>query len=352
MIRTLSSWPERKPRPRFARRRRTQTTIENGERFFQDPVILIITNASDVTADFVAQRLRKSEYIRLDSDSLPKSVRIASTPERTIVSALRRTLCPETISGVWYRRPDAIEFSGGTDAAERRHAASEFTAALEGTLALIPPDRWINHPSRNVDAGHKLEQLHRAHRLGFRLPKTLISQDPSAVRAFWKECRGAVIIKPLSSGYIERTGNAPDTLIYTNALRVADLARNMEIRRCPSLLQEKVKKQSDIRVNVVDDTLEAAELRADDAGTPRLDIRRNNMTDVTYRPIELPRRLVGKILRLVRSYGLRFAALDFLRHSDGDFVFLELNPNGQWAWLDQAGVTKTRDHLIAALRRS
>jgi glutathione synthase/RimK-type ligase-like ATP-grasp enzyme len=180
----------------------------------------------------------------------------------------------------------------------------------------------------------------------------MISQDPVAIRAFWKECRDAVIVKPLSSGYIERTGNAPDTLIYTNALLAADLARNAEIRRCPSLLQERVRKQSDIRVNVVDDTLQAVELRAEDAGTPRLDIRRNNMADVTYRPIELPRRLVGKILRFVRSYGLRFAALDFLRHSDGDFVFLELNPNGQWAWLDQANVTRTRDHLIAALQRS
>lgn len=329
-----------------------RTTIANGEWFFRDPVILIITNASDVTADFVVQRLRKSEYIRLDTDSLPKSVRIASDPSRTLVSALRRTFRPEAISGVWYRRPEAIEFSAGTDPAERRHAAAEFTAALEGALALIPSDRWINRPSRNVDAGHKLEQLHRAHCHGFRLPKTLISQDPVAMRAFWKECRGEVIVKPLSSGYIERTGDAPDTLIYTNALRADDLARNAEIRRCPSLLQEKVRKQTDIRVNVVDGTLEAAELRADDAGTPRLDIRRNNMADVTYRQIELPRRLVGRILRLVRSYGLRFAALDFLRHSDGEFVFLELNPNGQWAWLDQAGVTRTRDHLIAALRRS
>jgi glutathione synthase/RimK-type ligase-like ATP-grasp enzyme len=196
-----------------------------------------------------------------------------------------------------------------------------------------------------------LEQLERAHRFGFRVPKTLISQEPATIRRFWKECNGSVIVKPLSSGYIERTDDTPDTLIYTNALRPEDLAHNAEIRRCPSLLQEAVRKQSDIRVNVVDGNVEAAELCASDSGTPRLDIRRNNMADVTYRQIALPRQLVRRILRFVRSYGLRFSAIDLLRHTDGEYIFLELNPNGQWAWLDQAGVTKTREHLITALKR-
>jgi hypothetical protein len=34
------------------------------------------------------------------------------------------------------------------------------------------------------------------------------------------------------------------------------------------------------------------------------------------------------------SFGLNFASLDMIVTPDGEFVFLELNPNGQWLWLE------------------
>lgn len=51
----------------------------------------------------------------------------------------------------------------------------------------------------------------------------------------------------------------------------------------------------------------------------------------------------------MQSYGLRFGAIDMLRTTASEYVFLEVNPNGQWAWLDMAGATDSREHLIAAL---
>jgi len=32
---------------------------------------------------------------------------------------------------------------------------------------------------------------------------------------------------------------------------------------------------------------------------------------------------------------LRFSAIDLVEATDGDFWFLEANPNGQWAWIEQ-----------------
>jgi pyruvate carboxylase len=39
---------------------------------------------------------------------------------------------------------------------------------------------------------------------------------------------------------------------------------------------------------------------------------------------------------LMRSLGLRFGALDFLVTPEGEWVFLEVNPNGQRAFVEQA----------------
>lgn len=313
-------------------------------------MILILTSQDDATADFVAAKLRRSECLRIDTDDLPSAVSIASTEQRSAIRVRRTEFRPEQFSGVWYRRPKAIAFPARLGKAESRHAAAEYTAALEGFLSLIPERRWINHPSRNILAGHKLEQVRRAQSAGFNVPKTFVTQDAAALRRFWKACSGKVILKPLSGGYLEREEPGRDTLIYTNPLREEDLTRTAEIARCPTIFQERIAKKADIRITVVDDDLQAVELTAADNDEPRLDIRRNNMTDVVYRRTVLPRSIESSIRRVLRSYGLRFAAIDMLRDFRGKYYFLEINPNGQWAWLDMAGATNTRDTLIRALK--
>lgn len=313
-------------------------------------MILILTSRDDATADFVVSRLKRSEFLRIDTDDLPAAVSIASSERRSAIRVGRTLFRPEQFAGVWYRRPKAIAFPVAAKKVESLHASAEYTAALEGFLSLIPEVRWINHPSKNILAGHKVEQVRRALGMGFNVPKTLVTQDAVALRRFWKVCRGKVILKPLSGGYLERESPGTDSLIYTNSLREEDLNRAEEIARCPTLFQERIAKEADIRITVVDDDVQAVELTAIDSDGPRLDIRRNNMSGVSYRRTVLPRPIESKLLRLLRSYGLRFAAIDLLRDVHGNFYFLEINPNGQWAWLDMAGASNTRDPLIRALK--
>ena len=45
--------------------------------------------------------------------------------------------------------------------------------------------------------------------------------------------------------------------------------------------------------------------------------------------------MAEKCLALTRSYGLAFGAIDLARVDDGLYTFFEINPNGQWAWIEQ-----------------
>lgn len=313
-------------------------------------MILILTSRDDATADYVTKRLKRTEFVRLDSDDLPDTVRLLATDEGAWLTIGRRRIAPGDISGVWYRRPKAIAFRGSEDAGTRNHAAAEFTSALEGFLALIPHSRWINHPAQNVQAGYKLEQIKRAAKLGFKVPRSLITQDVRVLHRFWRKCEGNVVIKPLSNGYIDRGSATKDSLIYTNQLRQEDLSRSEDIARCPSLFQERIPKEVDLRVAVVDKTVAAVELIFRENGEQRLDVRRDNMVGVTHRATELPRALVAKVKQLMCSYGLRFGAIDLLRTAGQNYYFLEINPNGQWAWTDIAGASDIRNTLIQALK--
>lgn len=312
-------------------------------------MILVLTNGDDATADWVCQALKRRAYLRLDTDSLSRRAELRLHEGKFELRANGRWHRSEDFSGVWYRRPKAIRFPGRGSAGKKQHASEEYTAALEAFLATIPCACWINYPSRNAAAGHKLEQIQRAKNMGFEVPRTLVSQRPAEVRRFWHACAGKVVIKPLSQGQIDY--GSRHELIYTSALRKEDLARTALIRRCPSLLQERIEKLADIRVTVVDNDIQAAELTASDAGRQRLDIRRNNMVDVHHRRIDFPPMLGRRLLRLLRSYELRFGAVDFVRDTEGRWFFLEINPNGQWAWMDLAGVTNSRAALIKSLNR-
>jgi glutathione synthase/RimK-type ligase-like ATP-grasp enzyme len=223
-------------------------------------------------------------------------------------------------------------------AAEVRQIAYEWSEAIEGFLSHIPIDRWINHPSRNSLASHKMEQLTRAKAAGLAIPETLVTQDSGALRAFWDECGGAVVVKPLGCGYIERDDAGEDSNIYTNSVGLEDIAALDDLPNCPTLFQRKIDKATDIRVVIIGQETTAVAIQGIEAdGRQRVDIRRNNMADVEYKLIDLPAALREKLLRIMGSYGLTFAAIDMAIDANGQYVFFEINPNGQWAWLDLAG---------------
>jgi hypothetical protein len=48
----------------------------------------------------------------------------------------------------------------------------------------------------------------------------------------------------------------------------------------------------------------------------------------------LPEHIQDAIHRLMASFEINFASMDMIVTPSGEFVFLDLNPNGQWLWLE------------------
>ena len=73
-----------------------------------------------------------------------------------------------------------------------------------------------------------------------------------------------------------------------------------------------------------------------------------------WEPCELSRAEQSAIRGFMAETGYRFGRFDFIR-KDGELWFLELNPNGQWAWLDEANenglISAIADAIITEDRR-
>lgn len=316
--------------------------------------VLVLTNSNDATADFLVGKLEGSgvPFVRLNTDAFAEKALLSATESQSHISFAGKQYTVESFSHVWLRRPQPFNIGTRSDPAETSHMEQEWSAALEGWLARIPGERWINHPANNASASYKLEQLWRAKQMGLLVPPTLITQSRDEARKFYEDNDGAIVVKPLRGGYIERNGSEPDTVIYTRALGQEDISLFPAANACPTLLQQRVPKKCDVRITIVDDDLHSVALTAlDDGGGQRLDIRRNKMADVAYEPIKLPEELEIKIRSYVRSYRLRFAAIDMALDQANRWIFFELNPNGEWAWLDQAGGANIAGSFIRAFRR-
>lgn len=316
-------------------------------------ILLILTSAEDHTADYLCERLTTAavKYIRLNSEEITDTWSVHFSTNEPLLLRKGNPLPASSVRNVWYRRPKPLELFFKGDAGEQHHARSEWSEAMEGYLAHIDEDRWMNHPARNANASHKIEQLSHAVRVGLRVPKTLVTQCPIALEEFWEHCQGNVIIKPLSSGLIERSEPSAQGHIYTSVVSEEHLRLRERVESCPSFFQQRIPKAYDVRVTAVDKEFHCIALSKDETDTNKeVDIRLDNMKHVRYSEIELPSVIADSLIKLLKSYHLRFGAFDFAVAPNGEWFFFELNPNGQWAWLDLVGASDIAASFIKAFR--
>lgn len=75
-----------------------------------------------------------------------------------------------------------------------------------------------------------------------------------------------------------------------------------------------------------------------------IDYRKYDFDNVKYEKVNLPNNVTEFCLALIKNYGLSFGEIDMIYTKKGEYVFLEINPNGQWLWLEiKSGYNLTKD---------
>ncbi len=314
-------------------------------------LLLILTSIEDATADYLCGLLPAQDvaFLRLDTETFTETGFVEYGIEGATLWYAGRSYSPDAFSAVWYRRPRGVSIRGQFSAAHRLHASREWGASLDGFLAHIDASRWINHPAANARASNKLLQLSMARQGGLAVPETLMSRSIEEARLFFQRHNGRVVLKPLSVGYVEAPDGTLEAQIYTSMLRQEHLYDARLLEQCPTLLQQQIAKVEDVRITIIDDFVTAIGLSPRDGHAP-VDIRETDPRQIVYTEVPLPSDTCTQVLHLVKRLGLRFAAVDMIRSEGNQWVFLEINPNGQWAWMDLLGGSKIASGFIAVFR--
>jgi glutathione synthase/RimK-type ligase-like ATP-grasp enzyme len=97
---------------------------------------------------------------------------------------------------------------------------------------------------------------------------------------------------------------------------------------------------------VVGEKIFAAKVDSQKNEDTKIDWRKKKTPFVSY---DLPEQISEKCLVMTKKLNLEFGAIDMIRKPNGEYVFLEINPNGQWVWLDTEASLKISDEIINLL---
>lgn len=174
----------------------------------------------------------------------------------------------------------------------------------------------------------KLLQHEAARSVGLRAPRTLVSNDAAALRAFVATCPDGAIYKPLTRVVVG------DARVMTSVLGLGDLDDDDAVRWCPLLVQERVVRDHELRVTVIGDAVTAAAVIDTDASHV-VDWRRGQETQtVQWSKATLPDDVQAALLRLMDVLGLAHGGADFVVTAAGEHVFLEVNPTGEFLFIE------------------
>lgn len=313
-------------------------------------MILIVTNERDITTDYVVVELQKRHqpYVRLNTETLP-SARVQlgfggvddwaiSFPDREINGA--------DIKAAYFRRPGTPEIDGEiADRGERSYCSFEWGALLKSLYMRIG-DRWLSRPDAIMLAEDKPRQLLLAKELGFLVPDALVTNDLNAAANFLDG--PSSIAKPLREALLE---GDEERVIFTTRVERAAKRDARSFAAAPIILQREIGKLADVRVTVVGERVFAAAIYSQADESTAVDWRRGGSGDLPHQAIILPDALSDQCVRLVKAMGLGFGAIDLVWAEAEVFWFLEINPNGQWAWIQNRTGQPIASAIVDELQR-
>jgi glutathione synthase/RimK-type ligase-like ATP-grasp enzyme len=194
----------------------------------------------------------------------------------------------------------------------------------------------------HMDDFHKIRksevkqlQLKLAEQYGLKTPKTLITNNPDEVRKFYNNCKNGIISKMQASFAIYE--NDEENVVFTNELKESDLKNLEDLIYCPMQFQEKIDKKIELRATIIGNQVFTASINSQANEESKIDWRKQGIEMVNdWKKHDLPKEIEKKLLKMMDFYKINYGAADFIVTPQNEYYFLEINPAGEFFWLEKS----------------
>lgn len=296
--------------------------------------ILLVTDQYEIQADYLVNELKKRDvdFIRFHPWDFPLQTKISiNCSNGDILGAVDDTnysFNAGDIKSVWYRGLKETRLFEGFNEDEKRYASAQVRDTLRGLFSIIP-GIWVNDPFAQPYSNLKIKQLQVAKELGMKIPKTIISNDIKSIKSFYDECAGRIIFKTLAQ-VIWKIGGS----VFTTPVEKDFVVKHSElIRRAPCVFQEYIEKKLELRITIFGKKILTAAIYSQEKDVSRYDWRLGE--DLRHEPFQLPAELESKLLQMMDRFKIVYGAIDMIVTPEDEYVFLEINPQGMFGWLEE-----------------
>ncbi|NME72652.1 MvdC/MvdD family ATP grasp protein [Flammeovirga aprica] len=301
-------------------------------------MILIITHKQDYTSDFVIDKLnhRNIDYYRFNCEDIDDSDYTLSLENGNVEFQLHGI---KDVHAVWFRRTKLPDIDIDNQS-EKLFILNDYDTLLQNMYHLIPTKKWLSFPSDVYLAENKLYQLKIANQIGFNIPKSVVTNSKDRLRKLSYQ-NGSLIIKPISNGRIKYGEEIKN--IFTNKIEKQYFDNLGEFTLTPSIIQPYIEKDIELRITVVNKAVFSAQVDSQSNELTKVDWRKEKLK---FKKYDLPVEVEEKCIRLLELLNISFGAIDLIKQPNGEYIFLEINPNGQWAWIEMDTGLNISDEII------
>jgi hypothetical protein len=311
--------------------------------------ILILSNENDPHVDFVLPEINKRNlsYLLINTDKYIKDFGL----ESYIISSKEvhkiDSFNVEDIKSVWFRRP-LMPASNNHNLLYKRYIEDELSGYVDYFFGSLKECVWVSQPSNIQRARNKILQLSSAKSEGLKIPNTLMTTNINSFNTFFEENKRKVIIKSIKGHWYDNC-QGEDYLFFTSLISSDKLPDKNSLSLAPCMFQEYVEKKVELRSTVIGNQVFTAALYSQEQEPSKIDWRLGT-EKVRHEPFKLPEEIEKKLKNLNKHMGLNFGAYDLIITPHDEFVFLEVNPNGQWGWIQERTGLKIKEALVDFLQ--
>ena len=293
--------------------------------------ILVITSSIDVTVDYIEKNyFNRLTIYRVNIDQLASYQIIITDEVVTISNQNNQMISLDDVDGILYRKPllpDIRNF----DIAYHEMIQKDIIAVVNGIVDSFE-GRVLTKPSILRKCENKIYQLIYAKKNRVLIPESFIGNSTQELsRRNDSQC----IIKPITTGKVYHKDYCE--IFHTSYFN----GYEKEISLTPVYVQKYVKKRYEVRLTVVDKQFFGVKIMAADMVDWRKSYQGNK-----YEKITIPIFIKKQVLMMMKEFDLHFGAFDYIVSEDEKWYFLEVNPNGQWLWLDKELDLKISDAIV------
>lgn len=296
--------------------------------------ILIIGDEKDPHIISVCKHLQaeNADFVVLNPSNGEKgNITFNFNPIKITFKNEELTLEKDQIHSVWWRmKPNLNKYPKTLAEFETLNFITrEWQLALESLSYFLIDCFWINKRSSDLLVRNKPYQLYLASKYGFQIPNTVISNSFIEIQRSIEKFN-STIYKPLGYFIVP-----PDKVLYSNRMTKDQISKKeANVKIAPCIFQDYVDKDYELRITIIGNQIYAVKIFSQESEKSKFDWRRDQL-NIKYESIQINTLFEDKLLKLHNAFDLYFGAYDFIVDKNGQEIFLEVNPVGQWLWLER-----------------